>query len=144
MWTPTPGLESKLEAAYRFQCTQTPAEVEASAYRDWYCDFYVKLDRDLAANQIFLGGNYGDFGWIGFHNGDKVIAANTEIPLLGSVVNNPWTYEQIATFVGDFICGVGDVNDALAGATFTVMLRLTNPENEAEFYNVETINYTFA
>ena len=31
----------------------------------------------------------------------------------------------------------------LDGATFTVMLRLTNPENEAEFYNVATINYSF-
>ena len=26
------------------------------------------------------------------------------------------------------ICGVGDVNNALSGATFTVTLRLTNPQ----------------
>lgn len=142
-WSPTEGLGSKLEAAYTFSCKDTPEEAEASDYANWYCDFYVKLDKDLAPNQIFLGGNYGSFGWIGFHNGDVTLKANEELPLLGSVTTNPWTYSEIANFVGEFICGVGDVNDALADATFTVMLRLTNPEDENEFYNVAEINHTF-
>ena len=47
------------------------------------------------------------------------------------------------SFVGEFTCGVGDVDDALSGATFTVMLRLTNPQDSSEFYNVATVNYTF-
>lgn len=140
---PTPGLDSYLEAAYTFSCKDTIEEAQASAYADWYCDFYVKLDKDLGENQIFLGGNYGAFGWVGFHNGDLTLEANTEIPLLGSVTQNPWTYSGIASFVNTFICGVGDVNDALAGATFTVMLRLTNPENEDEYYDVATIEHTF-
>lgn len=110
---------------------------------DWHCDFYVKLDKDLGENQIFLGGNYGSFGWGGFHNGDLTLEANTEIPLLGSVTSNPWTYVDVVNFVGEFICGVGDVNNALSGATFTVMLRLTNPENSNDFINVETITYKF-
>lgn len=142
-WGPTEGLDSRLEAAYTFSCKDTPEEAKKSPYANWYCDFYVKLNKDLAANQIFLGGNYGDFGWVGFHNGDLTLEANEEIPLLGSVTQNPWTYSQVAEFVGTFICGVGDVNDALNGATFTVMLRLTNPEDETEFYNVATIEYTF-
>ena len=142
-WSPTEGLDSNLEAAYTFTCKDTVAEAKASPYANWYCDFYVKLDKDLGANEIFLGGNYGSFGWVGFHNGDLTLDANTEIALLGSVTSNPWTYADVATNVGTFICGVGDVDDKLAGATFTVMLRLTNPENEAEVYNVATINYTF-
>lgn len=143
-WSPTEGLDSQLEAAYTFSCAHTSLEeVKASGYADWHCDFYVKLDCDLGENEIFLGGNYGDFGWIGFHNGDFTLEANEEIALLGSVTSNPWTYEEVYSSVRTFICGVGDVNNALSGATFTVMLRLTNPENEAEFYNVATINYTF-
>ena len=142
-FSPTAGLDNHLEAAYTFAAVDDETTVENSPYKDWYCDFYVKLDRDLGENQIFLGGNYGSFGWIGFHNGDITLKANEEIPLLGSVTQNPWTYESIVSFVGTFICGVGDVDDALAGATFTVMLRLTNPENESEYYNVATINYTF-
>lgn len=142
-WSPTEGLDSHLEAAYTFSCKDTPAEAEASPFAYWYCDFYVKLSKNLNANEIFLGGNYGSFGWVGFHNGDLTLEANTEIPLLGSVTSNPWTYAQVANAVGTFICGVGDVDDALKGETFTVMLRLTNPENENEHYDVATINYTF-
>lgn len=141
-WSPTAGLDSQLEAAYTFTCEDTSEEAKASPYADWYCDFYVKLDKDLGENQIFLGGNYGSFGWVGFHNGDVTLEANAEIPLLGSIAGS-WTYEAVATSVGTFICGVGDVNDALSGATFTVMLRLTNPEDATEFYNVAEITYTF-
>ncbi len=142
-WAPTEGLDSQLESAFTFSCAQTADEAKNSPYANWYCDFYVMLDKDLAANQIFLGGNYGSFGWVGFHNGDLTLEANNEIPLLGSVTTNPWSYADVASYVGTFICGVGDVDDALAGATFTVMLRLTNPEDETEFYNVATIEYTF-
>lgn len=142
-WSPTAGLDSQLEAAFTFSCTQSLEEAKASPFANWYCDFVVVLNQDLGENQIFLGGNYGSFGWVGFHNGDLELAANTEIPLLGSVTSNPWTYAQVVQNVGTFICGVGDVDDALKGATFTVMLRLTNPENESEFYNVRTVEYTF-
>lgn len=142
-WSPTAGLDSQLEAAYTFSCLQNLEQAEANKYAEWFCDFVVVLDKDLGENEIFLGGNYGSFGWIGFHNGDLTLEANTEIPLLGSVTSNPWTYAEIVQNVGTFICGVGHVGDALDGATFTVMLRLTNPENEAEFYNVATINYSF-
>lgn len=142
-WSPTEGLDSQLEAAYTFACTETSEEAKLNKYSQWHCDFVVKLDRDLGENQIFLGGNYGTFGWIGFHNGDLTLAANEEVPLLGSVTSNPWTYEQVVDFVGTFTCGVGDVNGALEGATFTVMLRLTNPDDASEFYNVAVIEYTF-
>ena len=143
-WSPTAGLDSKLEAAYTFSCTETAEEAKENPFAFWYCDFVVSLDKALGENQLFLGGNYGSFGWIGFHNGDLTLDANTEVELLGSVTTNPWTYADVAEFVNTFTCGVGDVNDALSGATFKVMLRLTNPEDATEFYNVATIEYTFA
>ena len=142
-WSPTEGLEANLESAYTFSCKETAAEAALNPYANWYCDFYVSLDRNLGENQIFLGGNYGSFGWVGFHNGDLTLDANTEIGLLEGVTTNPWTYLDVANYVGTFICGVGDVNNALSGATFTVKLRLTNPENSNEYYDIQTINYTF-
>lgn len=142
-WSPTPGLEAKLESVYTFSCVDTLEQAKNSPYANWYCDFYVMLDKDLGENEIFLGGNYGSFGWVGFHNGDTTLEANTEIGLLESVTTNPWTYLDVVNSVGTFICGVGDVNDALAGATFTVMLRLTNPADENDFENVAEIKYTF-
>ena len=142
-WSPTEGLDSELEAAYTFSCKETLDEAKANEYANWYCDFYVKLDCDLGENEIFLGGNYGSFGWVGFHNGELTLDANTEIALLGSVTSNPWTYLDVVQNVGTFICGVGDVDDALNGSTFTVTLRLTNPEDETEYVDIAVINYTF-
>ena len=148
-WSPTEGLDSALEAAFIFACPDYENATDEDkavidAYRYWYCDFYLSLDRDLGENQIFLGGYYESFGaYVGFHNGDVTLAAGEELALLGSVTNNPWTYDDVEQYVAEFMCGVGDVNDALDGATFTVKLRLTNPENEAEFYDVNVVTYTF-
>lgn len=142
-WTTTEGLETNLEAAFLFKSPHDGTTVNDSGYANWYCDFVVSLDRALAADQIFLGGTYGDYGWIGFHNGDQTFEKDHEIYLLGSVTKNPWTYADVASWVNEFTCGVGDVDNALDGATFTVRLRLTNPENEAEFYDVNVVTYTF-
>ncbi len=151
----------KLEAVFKFACPDYDTasdELKAviEAYRTWYCDFFVSLDQPLGGDQIFLGGNYGDFGWLGFHNGDITLEAGSEIALLSSVTTIPWTYEMIEGLVGEFICGVGDVNDALDGATFTVKLRLINPEkvdtsvegwwanlSEDAYIDVNVVTYTF-
>lgn len=130
-WSPAEGLEANLDAAFTFACpTDLPEDIRA-AYENWYCDFFVSLDTDLGTNEIFLGGNYGSFGWIGFHNGDLTLPANYDLPLLCSVTTNPWTYASIESQVGEFICGVGNVGNSLEGATFTVKLRLINPEHES-------------
>lgn len=138
-WSPTEGLDSDLEAAFVFTCPETVDP----AYEYWYCDFYVSLDRALGENQIFLGGNYGTFGWVGFHNGDVTLGANEEIGLLEGVTTNPWTYADVRDYVGTFTCGVGDVNDVLDGATFTVKLRLTNPADSTDYIDVNVVTYTF-
>ena len=137
--------DPKLEAAFVFETTETADQAALSPYANWTCDFFVSLDRDLEANQILLAGNYGTFGWVGFHNGDQALDANTEVGLLTYAQGgeNSWTYAMIADLVGGFSCGVGDVNNALSGATFTVKLRLTNPENANEYYDIETVTYTF-
>ena len=144
-WSPDAGEENKaLESAYTFTAPHDSSNIDACQFKDWYCDFYVMLDRALPAESIFLGGYYESFNaWVAFDNADITLAANEALPLLGSVTQNPWTYELIATGVHEFVCGVARKGDALEGATFTVMLRLTNPEDENEFYNVNTVEYTF-
>ncbi len=144
-WSPNPEVDADpmLESAFVFSCTETLDEARENPYANWECDFWVKLDRDLGENEIFLGGNYGTFGWVGFHNGDVTLSANEEIPLLGSVAGSPWTYLDVVQNVGEFTCGVGDVDDALSGATFTVTLRLRNPDNHNEIINVVVKTHTF-
>jgi len=150
---PTEGLDDYLEAAFCFKPTQSEEEAEASAYRFWNADFVVSLDRDLDINQILLGGNYGGFGWIGFHytgDGDEttndILPAGTEVPLLGYFTGGELsglTYETVVTDVKEFYCGVGDHGDSLKDAKFTVTLRLTNPEDTTQSVDVATVVYTF-
>ena len=143
-FAPVDGLEAKLDAAFIFEC---PDEVD-EAYKNWLCDFYVSLDRDLGENQIFLGGQYGEW-LVGFHNRDLTLEAGKELPLLGAAISGNldgitnWTYADVEDFVGSFKCGVGDVDGSLEGATFTVALRLINPENTSEYYDVNVVTYTF-
>ncbi|MBE6688787.1 MAG: hypothetical protein E7588_05865 [Ruminococcaceae bacterium] len=140
------GLGYQLETAYSFKSNQSVEEVENSIYKDWHCDFYVSLTRDLIAGDapvIYLAGNYGSYGWLGFDDTEVTLTAGEELPLLGSVTKNPWTYGMVAGLVGEFICGVADIDDALAGETFTVKLRLTNPADETDIIDVATIPYTF-
>lgn len=143
-FAPTEGKEAVIDAAFVFEC---PAEVD-EAYKNWLCDFYVSLDRDLGENQIFLGGQYGEF-LVGFHNGELTLEANQALPLLGTAISGDidgvtnWTYADIESFVGEFTCGVGDVDGCLDGATFTVALRLINPADTTEYYDVNVVTYTF-
>ena len=143
-FAPTEGLEATIDAAFVFEC---PAEVD-EAYKNWLCDFYVSLDEDLGANEIFLGGQYGSY-LVGFHNGELTLEKDTELPLLGAAISGEidgitnWTYADVESFVGTFTCGVGNVGNSLEGATFTVALRLINPENTSEYYDVNVVTYTF-
>ena len=152
-WSPTNGVEAHLDACYKFVAPHDAETVENCKYKDWWVDFVLELDAPLGAdgrtNEIFLGGSYGDWGWIGFHSGDLELDANTEVPVLASASGHDdnrisgWTYEDIASFVGEFTCGVGNVGDSLVGATITVTLRITNPDNLAEHIDVNTVTYTF-
>ncbi|MBE6680367.1 MAG: hypothetical protein E7598_07610 [Ruminococcaceae bacterium] len=140
--------EQDLDAVYKFVAPHDSDTVKDSKYREWECDYYVMLKSDkltsLPEGSIALGGNYGSYGWVGFFNPE--VETNVEIPLLGSVVEIPWTYEGVVGFVGQFLCGVGvnpESTTDLTDADFVVMLRLTNPETK-EFVNVNTVTYNFA
>ena len=152
-WSPTAGLEANLDACYKFIAPHTAETVENSEYKNWWVDFVLELDGPLGAdgntNEIFLGGSYGSWGWVGFHSGDLQLDPNTEVPVLASASGRSddresgWTYEDIVKYVGEFTCGVGNVGDSLVGQTITVTLRLTNPDNLSEHYDVNTVTYTF-
>ena len=142
-WSPTKGKEAVLDVAYTFSAIETAEEAANSPFANWYCDFYVSVDKDLGQDQLFLGGNYGEFGWIGFHNKDYTPEAGKEVPMIGTAAAQAWTYLKIVQNVGTFVCGAGDVDGSLEGATITVSLRLTNPTNANEYYDVQVITFTF-
>ena len=140
--------EQQLDTVYKFKAPHNSETVRESAYKDWACDYYVRLESDtldvLPEGSIALGGEYGSFGWLGFYNPE--VPTNEDIPILGSVVVNDWTYEMVVGLVEEFKCGVGVGPDTdaslLEGAEFVVMLRLTEPET-GKYVNVSTVTYNF-
>ena len=140
--------EQQLDTVYKFKAPHNSETVRESAYKDWACDYYVRLESDtldvLPEGSIALGGEYGSFGWLGFYNPE--VPTNEDIPILGSVVVNDWTYEMVVGLVEEFKCGVGVGPDTdaslLEGAEFVVMLRLTDPET-GKYVNVSTVTYNF-
>lgn len=141
--------EQQLDTVYKFKAPHNSETVRESAYKDWACDYYVRLESDtldvLPEGSIALGGEYGSFGWLGFYNPE--VPTNEDIPILGSVVANDWTYEMVVGLVEEFKCGVGvaseEAAELLAGSRFVVMLRLTEPET-GKYVNVSTVTYDFA
>lgn len=143
----------KIDSVYKITANETPEEAEANKYADWKCDFFVKVDKDIAANSIILAGQYEEFlsDWIAFSN-PVDIEGETYIPLL-LLVSNGWTYEEIVKGVGTFNCGVKDADGSLAAndVTFTVQLRLVNPEAQdlqnpadGEYIVIDEVSYNFA
>lgn len=143
----------KLDAVYKITAHETPEEAELNKYADWKCDFFVKVNKDIAVNSIILAGQYDAFlsNWVAFSNPIE-IEGETYIPLL-LLVSGGWTYEDIVKGVGTFNCGVKDADGSLAAndVTFTVQLRLVNPEiddlqnpAEGEYIVIDEVSYNFA
>ena len=134
-----------VESAYTFTATETVEEAAANEYANWYADYYVTLDKAISEYQFGLAGSYEAYqngAWIAFYA--PATEANVSTPLLSSVSDSPWTYAEIVSGVSVFKCGVFDNNNACAGMTIKVELRLTNPENAEEQLVVNETSYTFA
>jgi len=139
-----------LAAAYKFKAPHTAETIDACTYKDWICDFFVKIEladgsiAQLPAGMLYLAGNYGTWGWIGFTN--PTVNANEFIPMLSSVAD-PWTYANVAVDVGTFQCGVaraeGYDTSILNNAKFTVQLRLVDPANYDNYETVSEVVYNF-
>ena len=140
------GTPVVLETAYTFTALETAEEAAASEYANWWADYYVSVDTDVAAGAIGLAGSYDSWdsgAWIAFYS-PVDLAANEELGLLESTGKKAWTYAGIVENVGTFRCGAFDLNDACAGVTLKVELRLTNPEDATDTISVCVIEYKFA
>lgn len=140
------GTTVTLETAYVFAVTETAAEAAAGEYANWIADYYVSVDTAVEAGKIGLAGSYASWdngAWVAFYS-PIAVEANQQIGLLESTGKKPWTYAQVVEQVGTFKCGAFDLDNACAGVTLKVELRLTNPEDATDVISVCEIEYTFA
>ena len=104
---------------------------------DWYVDYTISFNRDVARNSMGLTGNYnipegspffmaGDVN-LGFFAKDAV-AAGVKVPLLNYLTTlSNWTYRQVRENVGTFKCGAFNLSTDNVGTEMTVELRLFAP-----------------
>ena len=141
-------LEVQPECLYSFKAPTDDPNTIPTEYKDWICDFWVSMDVDIPEGALLLCGSYAGWGWVGFEN-PVAVEAGTKVPLLGYALGEDLSgasglpYESVVVGVGEFLCGVAHLDAALDGATFTVELRMTNPDDLSEYYNVNVVTYTF-
>ncbi len=130
-----------LNGAYQFTAQDTEQTVAYSDYAGWVADYYITMDAE-AAEGLYLAGNYGDYGWIAIpvESGKTY----TNVPVVQTLLGTSLTYEEMVTDVVSFSCGVADTQSLNTGATVTVELRLTNPENPEEILTLNTTTLTLA
>ncbi len=139
-----------LEKTFKFTAPDAnQAAANESQYGAWHADFVVSVDKDIPANSIVLAGKYGSYGWIAFTNADMPVKAGEKIRLLktvGPTMGHKYpymSYAELCSLVREFQCGVADVNNTLAGVTFTVELQMFPIEpctNDNDSWNVEKEN----
>lgn len=111
--------------AWKFECD---SEEKDNAYLDWYADYTVSFDKPVAKNSMGLFGYYGEWLGIGFF-APLEIPADYKVPLLNFMTKKSnWTYSQIRSLVGTFVCGAFNLSTANADTTMTVELRLFRPD----------------
>jgi len=117
-----------LTGAAQFTAQDTPETLADNPYSDWITDFYVSLDKE-AGEGLLLAGNYADSGWTAV----AVEAGQTDISLLQTLMGQPMTYMAFITEGASFSCGAVDTLAQNTGTTVTVELRLTDPEDPANY-----------
>ena len=121
-----------LDAAYKFQPTQSYEELLKSEYKYYLADFIVSADDDVPANSIALAGYYDAWcqfnndNWVAMVNDGFEVKAGEEFGLveaLGAAVH----YKDICEYGNDgigFLCGAADLTGQNTGTTITVKLCL--------------------
>lgn len=129
---------TNLDAEYVFAAN--PDEKE-NDFDDWYADFVVSVDKDVAKDSLGLAGYYVSWAKaVGFF-APQAIPANFKIPLLNTVMRGlNWDYSMIRSLVQTFICGVFNCSEENIGTKFTVELRLFDPDTFASTEDICNFN----
>ena len=137
------------EAAFDLSTEETPAEIADKNYKDWTVDLVLTFNDAVNAEDVYLFGNYGSYGWLGkdltpAYTG--TLAAGTEIEIIGKWLNaidssvGTIPYSYVVSSVQNFASAIY-VKDAAAGLEATVNLVMT--DGEGNEYVIDTFTYSF-
>ncbi len=138
--TPTEALP--LEVVMNFKTTETTEEARPSGYLPWKVDFYLTFEGlasdSFVADDCYLAGNYGSFGWIAIPTDGMEIQNGVTYPVVAGYDSNI-TYKQICDSVKNFTAAI-HISDAILDAnpdmTVKLELKMTNPEDETDVITI--------
>lgn len=144
------SVERPLNVVMNFQSQETPEEANKGGYADYLTDFYVTLtglaNGSIVADDCYLAGNYGEFGWIVIPMDGTVLEDGVTNPVV-AVYDAEITYRQICQTVKNFTAAI-HVAPAIAEANpdmkLTLELKLTNPNDANDVITVGSYTYTGA
>ena len=124
------------------------AEANETGFADWKCDFYLTFSgmagASLEADDCYLAGNYGGFGWIVIPADDTIIDNNATLPVVAAYDANI-TYRQVCDTVKKFTAAI-HVADAVMTANpnlkITLQLKMTNNKDASQELVVGSYTYT--
>jgi len=123
------------------------AEANESGFADWKCDFYLTFSDmagdSLVADECYLAGNYGGFGWIVIPADGTKIDNNATLPVVAAYDANI-TYRQVCETVKKFTAAI-HVADAVMTANpdlkITLQLKMTNNKDASQELVVGSYTY---
>ena len=136
------NVERPLQIVMNFKAKDTLEQAKASGYGKYKCDFYLTFsglsEGMIIADDCYLAGNYGTFGWIVIPADGLELEEDVEYPVVSAYDAN-LTYEDICGSVKNFTAAIYVAPDILAAnPDFKVQLalKMTNPNDENDVYTV--------
>ena len=136
------NVERPLQIVMNFKAKDTLDQAKASGYGKYKCDFYLMFtglaNEMITADDCYLAGNYGTFGWIVIPADGLELEEDIEYPVVSAYDAN-LTYEDICGSVKNFTAAIYVASHILAeNPDFKVQLalKMTNPNDENDVYTV--------
>ena len=135
-------VERPLQIVMNFKAKDTLDQAKASGYGKYKCDFYLTFtglaNKMIIADDCYLAGNYGTFGWIVIPADELELEEGIEYPVVSAYDAN-LTYEDICGSVKNFTAAIYVAPHILAdnpGFKVQLALKMTNPNDENDVYTV--------
>ena len=144
-------IDRPLEIVMNFKANDTLEECLASGFSDWLVDFNLKFtglaNGSITADNCYLAGNYGAFGWIVIPTDGMVLKEGGTYPVV-SAYDATLNYKDICKSVKDFTAAIHvdqSILDANPNFKVELTLVMTNPNDASEKLTIgEPVVYTAA
>ncbi len=151
-------VDRPLQIVMNFKAQESLEEAKAGAYGKYKCDFYLSIEglaetsivegysrKAITANDCYLAGNYGSFGWIVIPTDGLVLEEGISYPVVSAYDAN-LTYEDICGSVKDFTAAIYVAPAILAANPdfkVSLALKMTDPNDASKVLTIgEPATYT--